>query len=94
MPRARHTEGRKQKTARETLARADCEQGGCTCCGYTGKHPALSEFHRFLGGPVLLEDQHRTGPLCGFRAARVVAGPIAHQHAVVVGRVDLRQEKC
>lgn len=67
--------------------------GVYTCRGYSGKHPALSEFDRLSSLEVLVEDFDGAGPGSWSDARRVLAGPVAHQHSGVVVRVDLHANR-
>ena len=60
-----------------------------TCRHDSGKHPALSEPDGAFVVHEATEDLDTSRPLPRLRAARVVARPVAHQHAVVVLAVEL-----
>ena len=60
-----------------------------TCGDDAGEDPALSVFDGSLGVPETLENEHTALPFGGRFSALVIAGPVAFQHSVVIGRIHL-----
>ena len=60
-----------------------------TCCSDAGEDPALAELDGRFSVPELLQDQHAALPFGRRCSAAVIVGPVAFQHASVVGRIHL-----
>lgn len=59
----------------------------------SGEHPALGERDGHSSVSVLQQDLAAARPRCRRRAHGVVVAPVSDQHAVIILRVNLREEQ-
>lgn len=60
---------------------------------HSSEHPALGETHRHSSASVVQQDLGAARPSCRRRAHGVVVTPVSNQYAIIILRVNLREER-
>lgn len=60
---------------------------------HSSEHPALGETHWHSSASVVQQDLGAARPSCRRRAHGVVVAPVSNQHAIIILRVNLREER-
>lgn len=60
---------------------------------HSSEHPALGETHRHSSVSVVQQDLDAARPSCRRHAHGVVVTPVSNQHAIIILRVHLREER-